>query len=156
MKNDAAVIQKMILSVPYGACVECRINGNSMEPTLKNGQRIHIARVHAGSLCPGDVIAFVLPGRKRIIIHRIIKHVVGQNELEIVTKGDANNQDDPWIVNRSMILGKATAVFVNGSWASINALHDSFVKALFNKFRHVMMRYFFRHAVRTCQFFYKA
>lgn len=133
MKNNTVVIQNMIRSMPYGAHVDCQVNGNSMEPTLKNGQRIHIARVHTGSLYPGDVIAFVLPRRKKIIVHRIIKHVVGQNELEIVTKGDANNQDDPWIVNRSMILGKA----------SINALQDFFVKALFKKFRHIMMCHLF-------------
>lgn len=65
---------------------------NSMQPTLSAGDVAVTQAVPTDSVRAGDVIAFVAPGRGRILIHRVASLEAGV----ITTRGDANPVDDPW------------------------------------------------------------
>lgn len=72
----------------------------SMEPTIPTGSMIILEMVEAGDLAVGDIITMMHPEKKDVMItHRIVEIQTGENGRGLVTKGDANNATDNWIVN---------------------------------------------------------
>ena len=51
----------------------------------------------------GDIIAYKT--NKNIIVHRIIRQLEENDEIFIYTKGDANNNEDNFIVKKENIIG---------------------------------------------------
>jgi signal peptidase len=74
----------------------------SMEPAIPVGGVVVIKPVDPESLREGDIICFELSG-PTTITHRIISIT----EEGFITKGDANEDPDQWIVKRENIVGKA-------------------------------------------------
>jgi signal peptidase len=68
----------------------------SMRPGIQPGDAVVTKRVSVASLHVGDIVVFVPPGQKLARVHRIktLEHV--GNDIEVTTKGDANNVADPW------------------------------------------------------------
>lgn len=76
------------------------VMSGSMEPSYHTGSLVLVDRDKAADVEIGDAIAFDNGGV--FIAHRIIKKC---NE-GFITKGDANESEDPWIVPVSDVKGK--------------------------------------------------
>ena len=88
------------------------VKGNSMEPTLRDGDLVVVKKVEPSEVEPGDIIVFYKPGSKsEIIIHRVIQKAERRGEVYFRTKGDNNDSADPWLVPEEDLIG----VVVGGS-----------------------------------------
>jgi signal peptidase len=85
----------------------------SMEPTIKTGASIAIARVDPARIHVGDIIGFSVPGLDNPICHRVIEVVSTTTGYSFRTKGDANKYPDNWVVSPNDVLGK---VYFNTSF----------------------------------------
>jgi len=75
----------------------------SMNPTLKVSDMLQITPYSdSRKVQCGDVVAFYLPPKKCIVIHRVIS----VKDREIKTRGDNNKSPDSWIVNPEDIVGR--------------------------------------------------
>jgi signal peptidase len=74
----------------------------SMEPAIPVGSVVVIKPVDPETLKIGDIICFKL-SQPTSITHRII-NITDQG---FITKGDANNAPDQWIVKNENVIGKA-------------------------------------------------
>jgi signal peptidase len=93
------------LAPHFGWRIDAVISG-SMEPELKAGSLVVARPVEPESIIPGDIITFYLQGTSdTAVTHRVIdiKH---NSPLYFETKGDANEQPDPFIVPARDLLGK--------------------------------------------------
>jgi len=79
----------------------------SMEPLISPGDLLVVKKAAPAGLKQGDIITFVDPANpERVVSHRI-KEAVGDS---FITRGDANNADDPEPVPAKNILGKVEYV----------------------------------------------
>jgi signal peptidase len=88
-----------------GLTLEPVLSG-SMEPTIKTGALIGIAKVDAGQIEVGDIIGFQVAGMDTPVCHRVVELVVTDEGPGFRTKGDANNDADTWVVSPQDIIGK--------------------------------------------------
>ena len=76
------------------------VTSGSMEPQIKTGSACIVdTRASDADIAPGTVIAFDMGGLP--VCHRVIKVTEGY-----ITKGDANNCEDPGIVTKDQVIGK--------------------------------------------------
>ena len=82
------------------------VASGSMEPKIKKGDVVIIEKIDKkyNKLKKGDILAFKY--KNVIIVHRIIKIIKQQDEYYFYTKGDANNKEDNFMVEKQMIIGK--------------------------------------------------
>ncbi len=76
--------------------------GNSMSPTLKAPEIIYFVPYGKMDVRPGDVVVFDNPLEGRSVTHRVIS-VTAEG---IKTRGDNNNEIDPWILSKDDIDGQ--------------------------------------------------
>lgn len=74
----------------------------SMIPEFYKGDLLIVQGVNFSSIQEGDVIVYDAPNMEIPVVHRV--HVKKENYL--ITKGDNNDQVDPWKVKEPMIKGK--------------------------------------------------
>ncbi len=74
--------------------------GRSMNPTFTDLDLLAYASP-GGPVRPGDVIAFRRPDGDRVIVHR----VVSTEGTALRTQGDGNALPDPFVVERSWVIG---------------------------------------------------
>lgn len=86
----------------------------SMEPAIERGDIVLLERVDSNQLKVGDVITYA-KGRLPIT-HRIYN--ISASGV-IWTKGDANNEVDPYKVHPSQVLGRVKYTIPNMGWALI-------------------------------------
>jgi signal peptidase len=78
------------------------ITGGSMEPAIHRGAVVFDRVVPVSTLRVDDVITFLPPGHQRQVTHRIIAiERDGDGGLLFRTRGDANEDADPWLVHLS-------------------------------------------------------
>ncbi|MEM0025061.1 MAG: signal peptidase I [Zestosphaera sp.] len=95
-----AVLVSMIIG--YRALV---VVSGSMSPALNVGDVAVInTRVSPSDVVEGDVIAFYLS--RDLIIHRVVRVLNTSSGIKYLTKGDANENPDPFRVSQSALLGK--------------------------------------------------
>ena len=86
-----------------------RVSSGSMQPTLDVGDVILVQQCDGKSVENGDVVTYVATTGEmqgKLVTHRVIKSPYMDNgEVYVVTKGDANLNDDP-PVSASQIEGK--------------------------------------------------
>ena len=83
---------------------EYNYNGPSMNPTFKAGDRLRVVPYASRNITVGDVIVFRQQGNEgneRTITHRVI----AIEARGVVTRGDNNNQIDPWYLQPHEIMG---------------------------------------------------
>ncbi len=79
----------------------------SMEPAIPVGSVVVIKPVSPETLTVGDVICFKIGSeRSTTVTHRII-NITGQG---FITKGDANEDPDQWVVKKEDVVGKVIAI----------------------------------------------
>jgi len=94
-----------------------RYVGGSMQPTFREGDELLV--IPLGETLPqkGDVIAFNLPGEDRTIVHRV--EVAGEGGIR--TRGDASGSPDSWILQPSVIRGRAEFVRGDRGWRRVRS-----------------------------------
>lgn len=94
----------MVLTVgprflPYQVC---SVLSGSMVPTLPVGSVVILTQTEGSQLKVGDIITFNYPNRPdQLVTHRIYEVKQGPGGPAFVTKGDANNVPDSWVVSGS-------------------------------------------------------
>jgi signal peptidase len=78
----------------------------SMEPAIPVGSIVVIKPVDPELLTIGDIICFRTSGSATRVTHRII-NVTNEG---FITKGDATEDPDEWIVKKENVIGKVIAV----------------------------------------------
>jgi len=73
-----------------------------MNPILKAGDGLRVIPYDGKKIQPGDVVVFRHPESGSNIAHR----VVGVQEQRIMTRGDNNNEMDPWVLRPEDIIGR--------------------------------------------------
>jgi signal peptidase len=90
----------------------------SMQPTFDKGALIIVNETDESKLFIGDIITYVpARGGDALLTHRIVEIVAGSGEegqeRKFITRGDANNTNDPNPVTPTQILGR-TVFHMNG------------------------------------------
>lgn len=94
-----------VLFVPYlGWQIDTVLSG-SMSPTLKVGSLSFTQPVDPHSIELGDIITYRSPRNGKLTTHRVVG-IVENNPLRFQTKGDANEDLDPYLVPSTNIEGK--------------------------------------------------
>lgn len=79
----------------------------SMEPDIGIGDLIIVKTVDPMTINSGDIITFQSSQSENIITHRVKEKSDNEN-IEFITKGDANNVEDPNLVNSDSLIGKVS------------------------------------------------
>lgn len=83
------------------------VNSSSMEPALKTGSLIVVKSISPSLLTPKEIITFKNPTQKnQLVTHRILEIKKSVSGYLFITKGDANNSSDRWLVSQDFLVGK--------------------------------------------------
>ncbi len=82
-----------------GERVWISVQGGSMAPVLRSGDRVRVTPNQNSILQPGEIVLAVF-NSGQFVVHR----VVAQLELTVVLRGDARPAPDP-LLSRSQVLG---------------------------------------------------
>lgn len=104
LRNIGAVIAAMIIATA-GLCFAIGyepaiVMSGSMEPVYHTGSVLLVDKNQKNEVGIGDTIAFTRGGE--YIAHRIVKTC----DQGYITRGDANDSCDPWVVTYSDVKGK--------------------------------------------------
>lgn len=67
----------------------------SMNPTFDAGSMIIIKETPENEIKEGDIITYNFDGSTNIVTHRVVEIIQGSDGNEYITRGDANNANDP-------------------------------------------------------------
>jgi signal peptidase len=94
----AAVAVTVTALIPFGGRALTVMSG-SMSPAIETGDVVVSRSVSPLDLRLGDVVTFRDPhDSKRLITHRVRGIRISGGEARFVTKGDANNSAESWVV----------------------------------------------------------
>jgi len=79
------------------------ILSGSMEPTIPVGSIVVTQKIDVDNVKAGDIIVFQRSKSKTL--HRVIDKIVENDSYYFKTKGDANEDPDPWIVQPEQVQG---------------------------------------------------
>ena len=119
----------------------------SMEPNLGVGDLIIVKTTDPEEIKTNDIITFQSEASENIITHRV-KQISNDKNLEFITKGDANNIEDPNNVKKQNIIGRVSGhipqvgsilkyVQANGSFVLGIIIAISLIAAFANRIRKV-------------------
>lgn len=101
----------MLILIVFGNFVPLSITSNSMSPNLKAGDLVFVKKTDDYNV--GEVIAYRY--LDAIIVHR----VVDKSQAGFITKGDNNNDVDPFPVSNLQILGEVVFKLPFIGWVPI-------------------------------------
>jgi signal peptidase I len=91
-----------------GHAVRFVAEGQSMHPTIRDGDAITIGPVDPASLQVGDIVLY--QKLQRAIVHRLVAvRAAAPKALELVTRGDGKAADDAPI-GRPQVMGRLVAI----------------------------------------------
>jgi signal peptidase len=93
------------------------VASGSMQPNLNVGDMAIVIHSKPFDIKVGDIIQY--RGESEPVIHRVINKYQEQSQTYFITKGDANNAQDPKPVSENQVIGKATFIIPKLGWASI-------------------------------------
>jgi signal peptidase len=93
-----------LIAPHFGWRVDAVLSG-SMEPELKVGSVVIIRPLDIGSVNAGDIITFRSPLNGKLTTHRVIS-VTSNPSIILRTKGDANEDADPFILGSKSMVGR--------------------------------------------------
>jgi signal peptidase I len=108
--SGSAFIQLMRETLYRGVALKFQAQGYSMSPCIRDGDVITISPLTDKPICRGDVVAFVCPARKKLVVHRVVYR---NKHGELHTAGDNLPKPDT-TVSEGQILGRVTSVQRNG------------------------------------------
>jgi signal peptidase I len=89
--------------------------GSSMNPVLRDGDRLYYLPYKDRETEPGDVVV-INPANGKKVIHRVLS----TDSLGIRTGGDNSLRVDPWILERDQIVGKVVYAIREGKRLNIH------------------------------------
>ena len=78
----------------------------SMSPTIKPGSLVFVKETLPNEVKKNDVITFRSDITNNVTTHRAIDIVNSDGKIEFITKGDANNAQDPVPLDEKLLIGK--------------------------------------------------
>lgn len=84
------------------------VRSNSMSPTFETGSLLITKKVDSGELKVDDIITYRKKNDTLSTTHRVVEIIEENNTRKFITRGDANNVDDPIPVAEDEVLGKVT------------------------------------------------
>jgi signal peptidase len=99
-----AAVVIVILAPHFGWRVDSVLSG-SMEPQIKVGGIVVTQPIDSKDIKIGDAITFYCPLNKQMVTHRVIAVEIGESSY-FRTKGDANENADPFVVPFTNLVGK--------------------------------------------------
>ena len=84
------------------------VQSNSMSPTFKTGSLLIIKKVDAAAIRENDISTFRRNRDNVATTHRVMR-ILNDEGLQFVTRGDANNVDDPLPVSAEDVSGIVVA-----------------------------------------------
>src|SRR5690554_624427 len=82
------------------------VDSGSMSPTIKLDSMIIVKEMKVNEISTGDIITYYGHDRSSRVTHRVVD--ISSSENSIITKGDANNANDPMPLDPSKLIGKVT------------------------------------------------
>lgn len=83
------------------------VASESMYPVIKKGDLVIINTIDR-DIDENDVVSFIIDNK--LVIHRVVGKTVVNGETMYITKGDANNDKDPWLLREKNIIGRAVLI----------------------------------------------
>lgn len=119
-----------------------------MSPFIKDGDVITVSPLLDTSLRIGDVVAFIHPKMKKIVIHR----TVGKRGDSLLVKGD-NTSDVDGFLPKAKILGYVNTVERDGKAVYLGLGPDRALIALLSRWKHfstllILMRRLLRFIIK--------
>ena len=101
-----AIVACLGLYVPRFAGIgQYEVKNGGMEPAIPTGSMVYTAQIEPSTLSEGDVIVFYAnESGTTPVTHRVVENKIADGN--VITKGDANAQNDPEPVPYSNIIGK--------------------------------------------------
>jgi len=94
------------------------VGSGSMQGTIDKGDAIIYKKYEKENLSVGDIIVF--QQQNRIVIHRIASILeTDTDDQAFITKGDANESEDNWIVTKENIIGVVKLRVMLIAWPSV-------------------------------------
>jgi hypothetical protein len=103
-----------------------------MYPFIKDGDILTVCRLSDDSPHTGDVVAFVSPKIKKLLVHRVIKRKAGH----YLVKGDNTFKADGFI-SREEILGRIAKIERDGKTIHFGLGRERLIIAYISKLRFV-------------------
>ncbi len=125
------------------------VEGESMAPNLKPRDGVILGRIKPDNLRPGQVVVFSEPlDPSTQIVHRIVDIRQKSSGTYLVTKGDGNTTDDPFLVPEENVSGRVIVRLPEmGSFlAFVHSLYGFLVTVIFPSL--VVMLYAFGRAMQ--------
>lgn len=82
------------------------VQSDSMSPTFRRGSLLIIKQIDTDSIKVGDIITYRKAGDSLATTHRVTEIIEEDGAKKFVTKGDANNINDPVPVDQEYVIGK--------------------------------------------------
>jgi signal peptidase I len=123
-----------------GRIVRFRADGSSMDPAIRDGESIAVARVALEDVEPGDVL--LCRHESRLLAHRVVGVTVQDSTRVFELRGDAKSASDAPMAADSVV-GQVIGVWRNGLIEPV-AAHSARVDSVYHR---GMMRV--RRAVRA-------
>lgn len=114
--STSRTVYALVKRLPYGSSVIAHAKTDSMTPTIRVGQQVRITRVPVDTIRENDIIAYVRPDKKGILVHRVFEKRSTPSGVQFVTKGDRFDRCDPYTTLPRHILGKARPVTETSVW----------------------------------------
>ena len=129
LKLSGLDLTKLLQAVlDKGAPFRFRAKGFSMSPFIKDDDVITVSPITDGLTRSGDVVAFISPEMKKLVIHR----VVGKKGEYFHIKGD-NIPDTEELIPVTNIMGSVTRVERNGKEVFLGLGPERFLIALLTR-----------------------
>ncbi len=116
--NTSRTVYALVKRLPYGSSVIAHAKTDSMTPTIRVGQQVRITRVPVDTIRKNDIIAYVRPDKKGILVHRVIEKRIAPSGVQFVTKGDRLDRRDPYTTHPRHVLGKARPITEPSAWGT--------------------------------------
>ena len=93
------------LIIIFAGIGQYEVKNGGMEPAIPTGSMVYTAQIEPSTLSEGDVIVFYAnESGTTPVTHRVVENKIADGN--VITKGDANAQNDPEPVPYSNIIGK--------------------------------------------------
>ena len=119
----------MVDVISRGKDFRFRASGNSMSPFIKNDDVVTFCSINSKPICVGDVVAFLHPTHKNLIVHRVIAK---KPEIFLI-KADNAHKYDAW-VKQNQIIGIVSRVERNGTTIKFGMGHEKWIISLLSHF----------------------
>ena len=96
--NEEYLVRLMINQLERKGEIRTVLKGESMRPAINSKDKVTI------SIVVGDIIAYKRNDARNITIHRVV-NICDNYRIILKTKGDNNNNEDPYIVDESSFIG---------------------------------------------------